>query len=190
MVDGEPKYVSALGQGNEKQSWRKDIIKGGVIFDVTTGEVVADQLPMPHAPRVYDGKFYVLFSATGELALVNPDDGSYEVIKKFNNFVRGMCKCQDFLFIGFSKLRQNSSTFKNLDITKLSNKAGLVVVHLPTAAIVAELKYETSVDEIYDIQILPDLTRPGILNTLTETHKLGLSIPETTYWAKIEEKND
>jgi hypothetical protein len=94
-----------------------------------------------------------------------------------------MAKMGDYLFIGLSKLRQNSSSFKHLEIAKKSNRVGISVIHLPTGALVGELMYQTSVDEIYDIQVLPGILRPGILNTINPMYKYGLSIPGDTYWA-------
>ena len=34
MVDGMPKYVSALGAGNAKENWRENKRSGGVIIDI------------------------------------------------------------------------------------------------------------------------------------------------------------
>ena len=84
-----------------------------------------------------------------------------------------------FLFIGISKLRKNSSTFGKLDFAKNANQAGIVIVHLPTKSITGKINYLNSLDEIYDIHILKDKKRPNILNTLTDDHKNGLSLPKS-----------
>lgn len=184
VVDGHPRYVTALGNGNSFQSWRNKLPYGGVLIDTSKNEILLEDLPMPHSPRMIDQKLYVLLSATGELVEVNLDTGSYNVVKSFGGFVRGMAQFGEYLFIGTSKLRENSSTFRHLDISKLANKAAVMIFHLPTRSIVAELEYKNSVDEIYDIQILPNRIRPGILNTMTNIHKHALSIPEATFWAR------
>lgn len=183
MQDGEPLYVSALGNGNTHQSWRDNIVKGGILMHMPDNEIVLQGLAMPHSPRIYDGKLYMLLSASGELICADLQKGTYDVVTQLKGFVRGMARHGDYLFIGLSKLRQNSSTFKHLDIAKIANVAGVVVIHLPTGAQVASLMYQSSVDEIYDIQILPDAIRPGILNPYTDYHKRSLSIPSGTYWA-------
>lgn len=184
VVDGEPKYVTALGKGNTFKSWKKDIPSGGILMNCKSDEILIDDLPMPHSPRWFDQSLYLLLSATGEIIKVDVESGEYEIIKKLNGFVRGLAKHGDYLFIGLSKLRSNSSIFKNLAIAKFADKAGVVVMHLPTKAIVAQLNYLNSVDEIFDIQILPGKCRPGILNTISPMYKYGLSIPSATYWAK------
>ena len=91
---------------------------------------------------------------------------------------------QDYLFIGLSKLRKNSSTFGNLDFAEKANQADVMVNHLPTGSIPSKITYLNSADEIYDIHIMADKIRPNILNTITPAHKAGLMIPDATFWAK------
>lgn len=184
MLNGKPKYVSAFGVGNTQQSWRENITKTGVIIDVDTNEIVIDGLAMPHSPRIYNGELYVLLSATGELIKVNPKDHSYEVVVKIDGFVRGMDLYNDYLFIGLSKLRKNSSTFAHLDFAEGADTAGIIVVHLPTASIAGKLTYKTSLDEIYDIHILPNKIHPNIMNTINPEHKKGLMTPDATFWSR------
>ncbi len=184
MQDGEPIYISALGTGNTLQSWRDNIIGGGVLMDVASNEIIASGLAMPHAPRLYDGKLYVLLSAKEQLVCVDPATGKYDVVTQVPGFVRGMTKYGEYLFIGTSKLRKKSSTFKHLKISKESDAAGIKVVHLPSGKVVANLNWLSSVDEIYDVQILPNASRPNIINTYTDAHQRALMLPDTTYWSK------
>ena len=183
MVNGKPKYATAFNQGNSQQSWREGVTTDGVLLDVETNDVVAEKLRMPHSPRMFNDELYLLFSATGEIVKVDPKKGSYETISRINGFVRGMAHYKDFLFVGLSKLRQNSSTFAKLEIAKKASHAGIAIIHLPTGSFYGEIKYQASVDEIYDIQVLPGKIRPNIFNTIQPEYKLGLSIPGSTYWA-------
>lgn len=187
MKEGKPKYVTAFNQGNSLQSWRENITKTGVVMDVETNETIIGNLAMPHSPRIFNNKLYVLLSATGELIHIDPENGNYEVVVKLEGFVRGMSLYKDYLFIGLSKLRKNSSTFGKLDFSKKANQSGVVVVHLPTGSIAGKISYLTSLDEIYDIHILPGKIRPNILNTLTPAHKAGLMTPEATFWARTKD---
>ncbi|MEM6396211.1 MAG: TIGR03032 family protein [Bacteroidota bacterium] len=184
MQDGLPKYATAFSQTDTPQGWRSTVTTSGVIFDVTTDEVVIDRLPMPHSPRIFNGDLYVLLSASGEVAKINLKDRSYDVVCKISGFVRGMSLIGDYLFVGLSKLRENSSTFSKLDFAKNANEAGIAIVHLPTGAKVGVINYLSSVDEIYDVHILAGKRRPNIMNTLTDDHKAALMIPTATYWAK------
>lgn len=186
MKDGLPKYATAFGQGNSYQSWRDTVTETGVIFDVDTDEVIIEGLAMPHSPRIFNGELYTLLSATGELVKIDVAKGSYEVVVKLDGFVRGMDLHEDYLFIGLSKLRENSSTFAKLDFKTSVNEAGIVVVHLPTGSIAGKISYQLSLDEIYDVHVLAGKTRPNILNTIKQDYKHGLMIPEATYWAKTQ----
>jgi uncharacterized protein (TIGR03032 family) len=189
MKDGLPKYATAFNQGNSFQSWREKVTETGVIFDVDSNDVIIEGLAMPHSPRIFNNELFVLLSATGELVKVNTSTGKYDVVVKVDGFVRGMSLHKDYLFIGLSKLRKNSSTFGKLKFAEKANHSGIMIVHLPTGSIAGKISYETSVDEIYDVHILADKIRPNIMNTLNENYKLGLMTPESTYWALPKNEN-
>lgn len=191
MKDGQPKFVTALGYTNSPRGWRENKVNGGVIIDVESNEVVINGLAMPHSPRLYNNDLYALMSATGELIKVDTKKGEYEVVKKFDGFVRGMAKHGDYLFVALSRLRENSSSFNDLSISKRSLFCGIVVLHLPTAGLIGFLKYENSVDEIYDIKIIPGFKRPGLLNHEKPEHNIAISSPDGDFWAvkKEDEKN-
>jgi len=188
MENGKPKYATAFNNGNSPQSWRDKVTESGIIIDVENNTIIAEGLAMPHTPRIFNGELYVLLSATGELVKINKETGTHEVIIQIDGFVRGMSLHKDYLFIGLSKLRKGSSTFGKLPFAEKANEAGIIVIHLPTKSIVGKITYLTSLDEIYDIHILADKTRPNILNTLTDDHKNGLSIPTSTFWRKENDK--
>jgi hypothetical protein len=42
MVDGRPRYVTALGETDEPAGWRENKARGGILMDVASGEVVRD----------------------------------------------------------------------------------------------------------------------------------------------------
>lgn len=184
LRDGEPLYVTALGAGNEPQSWREGLPAGGVLLYVPSGETILADLPMPHSPRICGDALYLLHSATGELVCADVDAGRWETVTRIEGFVRGMAECGDYLFVGRSRLRKNSSTFRDLPIADKARVSGITVVHRPTGAVCAKLDYEASVDEIFDVQVLPGLRRPGIMSPEGDTtHSLALSTPEATFWA-------
>ena len=155
MVEGQPEYVTAFGEVDTFEGWRENRVSGGIVMDVSSGEIVLEGLPMPHSPRVYDGKLYLLLSGTGELVRAEPETGGYEVVTQLPGFVRGMARCGDYLFVGLSKLRKSSSTFAALPISDQALFSGIVAVSLSEGRIVEHLRYETGVEEIYDVQVLP-----------------------------------
>ncbi|PHI21915.1 TIGR03032 family protein [Lewinellaceae bacterium SD302] len=184
MLDGKPKYATSFSQTNTPQGWRPTVTETGTIFDVTTNEVIAHSLAMPHSPRIFNDELYVLLSATGELVKIDVNTGGYDVVCKIGGFVRGMALAGEYLFVGLSKLRENSSTFAKLPFAKNASRAGIEVIHLPTGARVGAIEYLSSVDEIYDVHVLAGKRRVNLLSTMTEDHKAALMIPEATYWAR------
>lgn len=183
LKNGTPQYVTALGATNTPQGWRANITTGGILIDVTDNTNILQNLPMPHSPQFYNGELYLLLSATGQLIKVNMTNKNYEVIKNVEGFCRGMDIIGDYAFIAMSKLRKNSSTFAQLAFSDKALSAGIKVIHLPTRALVGEIIFKTSIDEIYEIKVMPDTHRPNILNTINPIHKRSLSIPSATFWA-------
>ena len=184
MENGLPRYVTAFGEGNTRQSWRDRVTETGIVMDVSNNTVLARGLPMPHSPRLFDGALYVLLSATGELARIDRESGAVQIVCRLGGFVRGMSLIGEYLFVGLSKLRKNSSTFGKLKFAEKANRAAVVAVHLPTGSVAGEITWLSSLDEIYDVHVLADRRRPNILNTRTDDHKAAVMIPETTFWAR------
>jgi uncharacterized protein (TIGR03032 family) len=152
---------------------------------VGKNEIIASGLAMPHSPRIYNGELYCLLSALGQLIKVDRASGNTTVVHEFDSYVRGMAKKDDYLFVGISKIRRKSSAFGDLPIAEKSTKCGIEVIHFPTMSKVAQLQYQTSVEELYDVKILEDMIRPNVLSTMKDDFRKALVIPEgRTFWAK------
>jgi len=182
LENGDVRYVTALGQTDSTGGWRSNKAKGGIVMHAPEQEILLQGLPMPHSPRIYDGKLYVLLSASGELIHVDTIGGKYEVIQKLKGFVRGMDKVGDYIFIGLSKLRTTSKAFGDLPISSESISCGVAVIQLSTGRSVGYIKYENSVEEIYDVRALPNTRRPGVLNHYQEDHLTAITLPNGNYW--------
>ena len=164
MINGHPGYVTALGETNTSEGWRTNKTSGGILMHVASNEVVLGGLPMPHTPRMYNNKLYVLLSATGELAQVDTGKGNYEVVTRLPGFVRGMARYRDYLFVGLSQLRRKSPTFSDIPIARESPFCGIIAIHLPSGTTVGHLRYESVCQEIYDVQTVSGLRRPGLVS--------------------------
>ncbi len=163
MIDDQPEYVTALGETNTFEGWRSCKTSGGIVIHVPSNEVVLGGLPMPHTPRMYDNLLYVLLSATGELAQVDTEKGGYEVVTRLHGFVRGMARYGDYLFVGLSQLRRKSPTFSDIPIARESPFCGIVAISLSSGTTIGHLKYESVCQEIYDVQVVSGLRRPGLV---------------------------
>lgn len=185
MVDGKPRFLTALGTTDTPQGWRQDKLRGGVLLDFETGEVVLAGLSMPHSPRWVDGRLFLLNSAACELLAVDPRHGSSEVVARLPGFARGLAAAGDFLFVGLSQLRHDHRVFGDLPIASADGLfCGLLCIHLPTGRIAGELRYLRTCKEIYDVQVLPGRLRPGILGPEDKLARLALAVPGLASWAE------
>jgi len=102
-------------------------------------------------------------------------------------FARGLARHGDYLFVGTSTIRKQH-TFGDLSLAASKNAfCGISVLHLSTGAFVASLRYLRTCEEIYDIQVLPGMRRPGLLGVHDETYRRALSLPEQTFWGRAPE---
>lgn len=182
VENDKPKYLTALGQTNSPKSWRTSKANGGVLIDAASQMLILKGLPMPHSPRQYEEGLFVLLSATGELIRVDIDRQSYEVIHRFDGFVRGMDRVGDILFIGLSKLRTTSTAFGDLPIAAHSPVCGVAAFHLPSRKFIGQLKYESSVEEIYEVKVLHGSSRPAIMSIEKKDHEGVITVPEGVFW--------
>jgi uncharacterized protein (TIGR03032 family) len=187
LSDGEPVYVTALGRTDTPKGWRQDRIGGGVLVHVPTGEVVLEGLSMPHSPRIFDDELYFVTSADGALCVADPEAGTYEVITHVPGFARGLARYGDYLFVAHSRIRKKH-LFGDLPLVDREHYAGVILVHLPTGRIAGAIRYHVSCEEIYDVQVLPGIRRPGILGLESDVHRLALSTPHGGYWARPKEE--
>ncbi|MGH2524877.1 MAG: TIGR03032 family protein, partial [Anaerolineales bacterium] len=65
MVEGRPKYVTALGETDTAGGWRANKRSGGLLMDIETDQILLRGLSMPHSPRWYQGKLWFLESGQG-----------------------------------------------------------------------------------------------------------------------------
>lgn len=183
MINDKPAYVTALSTTNTHEGWRKNITESGVLMHVPSGKIILDGLPMPHSPRHYNGKLYLLLSATGELMCYDIKNKTYTTIQ-LPGFVRGMAEYGNYLFIGLSKIRKKSKTFGKLPIVAKAKYSGIIVVYKPTNAIIGEIRYENSVEEIYDVLVLPNIRRPCLVTPDDDVHEKSISAPNLNFWKK------
>ena len=164
VVDGKPRFATALGETNEKDGWRKEKARGGCLIDIPSDEVVTRGLSMPHSPRWHDGRLWVLESGTGQLSLVDVPTGKRQMVVEVPGFARGLAFAGRHAFIGLSKIRTTSA----MDGVPLAArrdelKCGVAVVDLTAGHVVGMLEFQTAVEEVFDVQLLPGLRFPEVV---------------------------
>lgn len=154
-------------------------------MEIESGDVLLEGLAMPHSPRRIGDQLYLLNSAARELLVVDVDNRTQEVVGKLPGLARGLAALGDYLLVGLSQLRHDHRVFGNLPLAKAEGLyCGVICFHLPSGRIAGELRYLRTCKEIYDIQVLPGLLRPGILAPGDELHQRALSAPGVCAWAE------
>jgi uncharacterized protein (TIGR03032 family) len=164
LVDGKPKYVTALDATNEAGGWRANKARGGLVMDVDSGAILCRGLSMPHSPRWYAGRLWVCESGAGTLGYLDRNTGRYEVVAALPGFTRGLDFAGNLAFVGLSQVRE-SAVFSGIPITERlapqERTCGICVVDLHRGETVALLKFESGVQEIFAMAVLarrfPDL---------------------------------
>ncbi|MCC6595937.1 MAG: TIGR03032 family protein [Rhodanobacteraceae bacterium] len=165
MRDGKPRYLTALGDSNEPQGWRKNKRDGGLLIDMATDRIITRGLSMPHSPRWYEGKLWVLESGRGKLVTIDPKSGEKSDFASVPGFARGLDFLGPLAFIGLSQLRE-SNAFTDIEITddNRDRQSGVWVVHLDTGKTIALLKFTGAVQEIFAVQAVPGVLFPEIIS--------------------------
>jgi uncharacterized protein (TIGR03032 family) len=167
MADGRPRYVTALGQTDEPAGWRANKAKGGILMDVPSGEIVAHGLSMPHSPRWHAGRLWVCESGAGTLGYIDPATGRYEPIAEVPGFTRGLDFAGNFAFVGLSQVRE-SAVFSGIPITERlaphERICGVYVIDLTSGRVVALQRFDTTVQEIFAVTVLPGRGWPELIN--------------------------
>jgi uncharacterized protein (TIGR03032 family) len=167
MVEGRPRYVTALGETDEPAGWRANKAKGGILVDVASGEVITRGLAMPHSPRCHAGMLWVCESGTGSVGFVHRESGRYRPIVELPGFTRGLDFVGNHAFVGLSQVRE-SAVFSGIPITERlpeeERTCGVCVVDLASGRMVALLRFDTTVQEIFAVTVLPGRRWPELIN--------------------------
>jgi uncharacterized protein (TIGR03032 family) len=173
MDDGQPRYVTAVSQSDVADGWRDRRRDGGVLIDVSSNEIILKGLSMPHSPRWYRDKLWLLNSGTGEFGYADIDRGIFEPVVFCPGYARGLSFCGDFALIGISKPRHNKtfsglSLDENLQAKNVEPRCGVLVIDLRTFDTVHWLRIDGVVEELYDVIALPGVRRPMAIGFQTD----------------------
>jgi protein O-GlcNAc transferase len=175
MVKDQPRYVTAVSQSDMVDGWRDRRQDGGVIIDILSNQIVVSGLSMPHSPRWYGDRLWVLNSGRGEFGYVDLAAGRFEPVTFCPGYLRGMAFWQDWAIVGLSKSRKEDHTFGGLALDGLlvekdvEARCGLMVINLKTGNVDHWLRIEGGlITELYDVQVLPGVQHPMALGFQTE----------------------
>jgi len=179
VIDDHIRYVTALGETDEAGGWRENKASGGILIDVDSGETVLRGLSMPHSPRFYRDRFWILESGRGAFSVADLEAGTWETVAELPGFTRGLAFAGPLAFIGLSQIRE-SSTFGGLPLEERLDErlCGVWVVNIETGQIVGFIRFEDLVQEIFDVAFLPGARFPEIAEPASDTTAFSYVLPD------------
>lgn len=179
MVDGRPKYVTALAETDTAGGWRAHKARGGLLLDVETNAILLRGLSMPHSPRWYQEQLWVLESGEGGLAKVDLENRTWQTIAQVPGFTRGIDFYGPLAFIGLSQVRE-SATFSGIPLVQRLKErtCGVWVVHIETGQTVGFLRFEAGVQEIFAVQVLANARFPEMMEWNDEKMAQSYVLPD------------
>jgi uncharacterized protein (TIGR03032 family) len=121
---------------------------------------------MPHSPRWCGDRLWILESGKGSLSTIDPATGNTHTVQTLPGFTRGLDFAGPLAFVGLSQVRE-SAMFSGLPVTEGAAErcCGVWVVNVANGNIVAFLRFEDAVQEIFAVQIIPfrfpEIVEPG-----------------------------
>jgi uncharacterized protein (TIGR03032 family) len=164
VVNGQPRFVTALGESDIRDGWRANKPRGGIVMELPGGGIIARGLSMPHSPRWHEGCLWVLESGTGGVVRIEPSTGSRDTIVNLPGFTRGLAMAGAYAFVGLSKIRPTSA-MDGVPIAerRAELKCGVAAVDLRSGSVVGMLEFQSAVEEIFDVQLLPGMRYPEVV---------------------------
>lgn len=178
MVEGRVKYVTALGETDAQGKWRENKRSGGILMDVPTNSILLRGLSMPHSPRWYNNRLYVLESGQGSIAEVDLKYKTWRTIASLPGFTRGIDFYGPLAFIGLSQVRE-TATFSGIPLVERLEErtCGVWVVDMRDGSTLGFLRFESGVQEIFAVQVLP-ARYPDMLEFGDERLKNSYVLPD------------
>jgi uncharacterized protein (TIGR03032 family) len=162
-----PALLRQLGASLLFTNYRAHEATGGIVMDVVSGEVITRGLSMPHSPRWYAGRHWVCESGTGTFGFIDPNSRKYTPIAEVPGFTRGVDFAGNLAFFGLSQVRE-SAVFSGIPITERLTEdqrtCGVCAIDLTSGNVVALLRFETAVQEVFAVTVLPGRRYPDLIN--------------------------
>jgi len=181
MVDGKPRYVTALGETDLPAGWRANKARGGILMDVASGEVITCGLSMPHSPRWYGGRLWMCESGAGTFGFIDANTRKYVPIAEVPGFTHGVDFAGSLAFVGLSQVRE-SAVFSGIPITERltaeERTCGVCVIDLRSGQVVALLRFETAVQEVFAVTVLPGRRYPDLINDDEKLLENSFTVPD------------
>ena len=134
---------------------------------------------MPHSPRWFEGKMWVLESGKGTISVADLDAGTVETVAELPGFTRGLLFAGGLAFVGLSQVRE-TATFGGLPLMERLDErlCGVWAVNPVTGQIAGFLRFEELVQEVFDVELLRGLRYPEIAEEGSDAATSSFMLPE------------
>jgi uncharacterized protein (TIGR03032 family) len=182
MRDGQPAFATCVARSDANEGWREHRTDGGLLLDIASGEVACAGLSMPHSPRWYRDRLWLVNAGSGEFGYVDLERGRFEPVAFCPGFLRGLAFIGDYAVVGLSMQRQNR-TFRDLALDRrleergVSARCALQVIDLSRGDVVHELRIEGVVSELFDVAVLPGCSNPGAVGFSNDEIRRTVVLP-------------
>ena len=151
LRDGALAYVTLAAVSNEKDGWRRQAIGGGQVIDAATHRVVAEGLNLPHAPRLYRNRLWILDSGSGGFGWIDCERRRFERFAELPGFPRGLRFLGDHALVTTSRLRGAQD-----------GSPGIHWVNIKTGRIDHQLSLQGTFSEAIDVAVIPGEAVPRL----------------------------
>jgi uncharacterized protein (TIGR03032 family) len=192
--DGVPRYVTSVSQSNVRGGWRENRIGKGIIYDIVEEKIVCDGLTMPHSPRWYNGKLYVLDAGTGYFGFVDMEKGKFIRQVWLPGYLRGMSFVNNrYVVVGTSEDR-HENVFMGLplgeELTKngVTAKCGIHIIDMNDFSVPHNLIFSGADNELYDVIAVKGIRRPKLTEIADSSNMVNYIIDYGIYAENSESK--
>jgi uncharacterized protein (TIGR03032 family) len=152
LRDGALAYVTISAASNKKDGWREYKASGGQVIDAVSHRTVAEGLALPHAPRLYRGRLWILERGSGTFGWIDLEKRRFEPLAQVPGFPRGLRFMGDHALVTVSRRRGEQG----------GGAAGIHWVNLKTGQLDHRLSLSGSMAEAIDVAVIPGETVPRL----------------------------
>ncbi len=155
LLHGKPSVVTALGVTDEPNGWRVNKRDGGILMEVSQNRIIARGLSMPHSPRWYDNRLWMLESGKGALVCFDPRTLQKQTVARMPGFTRGLDFAGPLAFVGLSQVRETATFSEFPLLEELQERiCGVYVCDIRNGDVIGFVRFEGDVAEIFAVRIL------------------------------------
>lgn len=187
LRDGQPAYVTALGESDDVGGWRAHKADGGIVIDVVENRVIARGLAMPHSPCWHMNALWILNSGLGELLKVDPATGEMETVCTLPGYLRGLAFTDRYALVGLSRIREKA-VFGDVPVAtrNAALKCGIALVDVQAGDTVGLMEFTSGCEELFGLRFVPGIRQMNVLSLNKEQSRQAVSAPDLHYWLREE----